>query len=428
MILVLGVNLINAISIGNGTKPDITGDEWAEVWSCGHQIINNGINVDRINNTAFYGEKIQWSILVMNRNGANKIQKVLGTIYSTQNSTNTFKFSCIEDSTTTIILDSCNAHILEQKITDYNAQVMKYYLCTLNINDSKNMDGLYQSIFEAQDLSGISNTNSGQEYWILNPKIIYPNPEAIIKYDSISKNLTIIGNSENVSVSKIEKCLNRGCTRKIENYTLTNEYGKKLYLLFQHDNYNTQESIKLLSIKYNSNKEIKINRLYITDSKNKLYLQFVNKTSSISLDTNKKTNKTKVQIKNKKINNSVNYNNWNIEFKTSNGSLNYNFSSELKKNITLTDNDSHVLPNGQIDCDWRPYTDSNGCYAIFGSPFVQLLKDHPKVCIKGEDILGYYYNGKSCNMVSGFGVEGNFTLFKDQMECFHACSKPSVDV
>jgi len=421
MVLVLGINSVNAVSIGTGNNPDITTGEWSDVWSCGHQITNNGINVDRVNNTAFSGEKVQWRILVMNRNGVNKIQKVLGAIYSTQNSSNNFKFSCTEDSTVTTVLDSCNAHIVEQKITDYNPQVMKYYLCTLNINNSKSMSGLYQSIFEAQDLSGISNTNAGEEYWLLNPKIIYPNPEAIIKYDSTSKNLTVLGNSEKVSVSKIEKCLNKLCTRKTENYTLINEYGNILNLVFQHDKTNLQESFNLLSIKYNSDKENKINKILIKDSKNELDLDLSNKTSRISLDTNKKTNKTKVQIKNKKINNSIINASWNIEIKTVNGSLNYNLT-ELKNN-------NHVLPNGKIDCDWRPYTDTYGCYGIFGYHRFNNILNKPCVYITiWEGPLGYYFDGEKCVDVFGTDIEGNFTLFKDQMECFKACSKPSVDV
>ena len=84
---------------------------------------------------------------------------------------------------------------------------------------------------------------------------------------------------------------------------------------------------------------------------------------------------------------------------------------------------NHILPDGKIDCYWRPYTDSDGCYSIFGNKLVnfRIGGENHTACIQGQMVLGYYFDGTNCRMVSGFGVKENFTLFKYETECQNTC-------
>jgi len=419
MMLVLGVNLISAVSIGNGKNVTIYCENFQPViFNCGHSILNDSGIINRTTNIAYSRESIQYKLLILDKNGIKKMQKFSVNLINLNNSLN-LGFDCSVDNSynqKNIIDSSCNAHIQEEEITNFDNSVMSYYTCTLNVKDS--MKGFYYSNFYAlHDCEYPFSLTV--ENWSLNPNIIYPNPEAIIKYDFISKNLTVIGNSEKVSISKTEKCLNRGCTRKTENYTLVNEYGNKLYLLFQHDKSNVQESIKLLSLKYNSNKEIKINKLLIRDSKNELGFDFSNKTASISLDTNKKTNKTKIQTKTKKINNTVINTNWNIEIKTLNGSLNYNLSHNINQNkpietenllnnsnnIIIKNNNSQVLPdNNNLSINMSAAQEINNSINQFALDLYSQYKDDPEY--KDDNIFFSPFSIESALSIAYEGARG----------------------
>lgn len=107
----------------------------------------------------------------MDKNGANKIADVYGTIGSSQGEGNDIEVNCVEDLKTTRILGSCNARILEEKITVFDSAVMRYYDCTFTVETADSMYGEYWITVEAEDLDGLLGTMAENEYFFLNPVI-----------------------------------------------------------------------------------------------------------------------------------------------------------------------------------------------------------------------------------------------------------------
>lgn len=319
---------VRAVSIDPNNPPVTIGPYFPPlVWVCGYNITYNNTNIKRMDKIAYEDEKIQWKILVFNKMGINKIQEVFGEMYSENR--NEIKFNCFPAETVKsgqIIDSSCNAQISDENITTAPANnLLSYYTCSLEIKNSGNMSGNYSAVFGADDISGISNTNNREENWIINPETIYvdPNPEALIKYDSSSKNLIVFGNDSGITVNETEKCLDKKCSKITENYLLTNSFGNNLTLVFQHGKLLLQDSFNLLTLQYNNDKPIKsAGKLSLIDSKSKLYIQFSNKTAWVSYDFNKKTNKTRIiKFENSRINYSLINGQYNFLFKTTNGSL-----------------------------------------------------------------------------------------------------------
>src|SRR3989344_1620081 len=97
-----------AVSVGSGVNPDITTEDFAPlVWMCDHRIVYDDATepgrisldgqrlVERINNYAFEGEQIEWEVLVMDKNGVEKIQDVFATVGRTsQGEGNDIEVNC----------------------------------------------------------------------------------------------------------------------------------------------------------------------------------------------------------------------------------------------------------------------------------------------------------------------------------------------
>jgi hypothetical protein len=175
-----------ANSVGTGVGVDIKTEDFApRVWMCDHRMVMDD-NVEwgrtttggqelteRTNNYAFEGEKIQWKVLVMDKNGIEKLQDVYGTVGSTAGVGNPIEVDCKRISATngSTIDSSCNARIDEEKLTKFNAEDMGYYQCTLTVESSDSMYGEYWITVEAMDLDGLSATMDENEYWYFNPVI-----------------------------------------------------------------------------------------------------------------------------------------------------------------------------------------------------------------------------------------------------------------
>jgi len=139
------------------------------------------------------------------------------------------------------------------------------------------------------------------------------------------------------------------------------------------------------------------------------------------------TNKTQIRLN---INNcSLNYNHC--------ISLKLSIKNECKNNIPLycnnkcinptIPNENNVDSDGKINCNWRPYTDEHGCYSIFGNSYVTMRIGGKNIsrCVKGNLVLGFYFDGNKCRDADGFGVTGNFTLFNSKSgECEEKCLLP----
>src|SRR3989344_1540844 len=99
-----------AVSIGSGVGVDITTEDFAPlVWMCDNRVVYDDNTepgrldqsgspdelLERLNNYAFEGEQIKWLVLVMDKNGVEKIQDVFATIGDTsQGEGNDIEVNC----------------------------------------------------------------------------------------------------------------------------------------------------------------------------------------------------------------------------------------------------------------------------------------------------------------------------------------------
>lgn len=179
--------MVMAVSVGSGVNPNIITEDFPpEVWMCDHRVVYDDATepgrisedgqtlVERMNNYAFEGEQIQWVVLVMDKNGVEKIEDVFATIGDSQGAGNDIEVNCqriaphLQDRR---IPESCNARILEERITEFDADMMQFYECTLTVETPDSMYGQYWITVEAVDLDGLSGTMAENEFWFLNPAI-----------------------------------------------------------------------------------------------------------------------------------------------------------------------------------------------------------------------------------------------------------------
>jgi hypothetical protein len=181
-ILVMSVLILPgvlAVSVGSGVGVDIVTEDFVpQVWQCDDRVVmDDGTEpgrisldgkemVERINNYAFEGEQIQWNVLVMDKNGIEKISDVYGTLDGA------IEVNCDFISVATYVDDDCNARILEEELTGLDlSQVAAYYQCTLTVETPYSMYGEYVLTVEAEDLDGEIGMMAESEYWFLNPEI-----------------------------------------------------------------------------------------------------------------------------------------------------------------------------------------------------------------------------------------------------------------
>jgi hypothetical protein len=432
LVVVMGsVGYAKAISIGHGNYPVYCADFSPMIWNCGHTIVDDSGVINRTNNSAFSGDNIKWRLLVLDKNGIDEMRNVFATLENISGTGNNIQVNCAPEEILKKgqeIDASCIAKIAEEKITTVPSDnTLRYYTCSLNVENSEIMRGEYKPVFQASD-SGCEMPGYiiGNENWILNPSPVYPNPEAIINYDLNLKTLIVSGNDKSITVNKTEICQDKKCYREIENYILTNPDGNKLNIAFQHNKLSSQDTFNFLSLQYNNDMAIKlVGKFSLIDTKNKLSTVFSNKTVWISIEFNKLTNKTRIiKFENRGVSNSIINGQYNVLIKTNNGSLSYELVKIVENNSINNSGNSDlnntIDANGKINCNWRPYTDENGCYAIFGNNGQINLGGKIGRCIQCQMILGYYFNGKNCITVSGCGIRGDFKLF-NRTECEQRC-------
>jgi len=178
-----------AVSTGTGVGVDIGTEDFAPlVWGCGNRLVSDDNTepgrisgpgqplIERINNYAFEGEQIQWNVLVMDKNGINKVMDVYATVGDDQGSGNDIEVNCVENlgGYNNYIDASCNARILEEDLTgnELDTATQRYYTCTLTVETPESMpSGKYWMTVEAEDLDGLLGTMDENEYWFLNPTV-----------------------------------------------------------------------------------------------------------------------------------------------------------------------------------------------------------------------------------------------------------------
>ncbi len=188
-ILILGflvIPNISATSVGSGISPIITTEKFApKVWACDSRVVYDDNTepgrisaggqplVERINNYAFEGEQIQWTVLVMDKNKIDQNIDVYATIGDSQGAGNDIEVNCIRVGGCNIdLLTKCNARIGEEKLTTCElTDIADFFQCTLTIETPESMYGQYWITVEAQDGDGLMGTMDENEYWFLNPII-----------------------------------------------------------------------------------------------------------------------------------------------------------------------------------------------------------------------------------------------------------------
>jgi len=177
-----------AVSIGNGVGIDLVTEDFApRVWLCGERTFMDDsvepqlYNLTRYNNYAFEGESITWEVLVMDKNGKEKISDVYGTIGDAQGDGNEIEVNCVRTGKA-LINDNdpigegtpygeCEATILEEKV-EWNSALMAVYKCTLTVETPDSMAGEYWLTIEAEDMDEEVGTMAQNEYWFFNPVLL----------------------------------------------------------------------------------------------------------------------------------------------------------------------------------------------------------------------------------------------------------------
>ncbi len=182
-----------AVSVGSGIGVNIITEDFEPiVWQCDERVVYDDATepgrismageemIERINNYAFEGEQIKWKVLVMDKNGIDKVADVYATVGGNIEA-NCARISGHEET----ILPSCNARILEEQITNFNRDLMAYYECTLTVETADSMPGgEYEVTVEAVDLDGLTSNMVEMEYWFLNP-IIELSIDGEITFDEV---------------------------------------------------------------------------------------------------------------------------------------------------------------------------------------------------------------------------------------------------
>ena len=215
----LMTQVVAAVSVGTGITPDIETEDFPPmVWMCDNRLVYDDFTepgrlfdwqtecatsclvqipddaeareeciedcrqelLERINNYAFEGEQITWEVLVMDKNGIEKVEDVFATIGGVQGEGNDIEVNC-QLTTKTTFGPECNARILEEELCPsdrekggdcpINKDTMRIYDCNLTIETPESMYGEYWITVEAVDLDGLSGTMAENEYWFLNPVI-----------------------------------------------------------------------------------------------------------------------------------------------------------------------------------------------------------------------------------------------------------------
>ena len=173
-----------ATSVGTGIGIDITTEDFApRVWMCDNRLVmddavqwgrispDGTLLVERLENYAFEGEQIAWTVLVMDKNKIDQNIDDYATNGDSQGEGNDIEVNCQRIAQQPrVIPASCNARILEEQLT-WNAETMAMFQCILTVETADSMYGEYWITVEAQDADGLMGTMDENEYWFLNPVI-----------------------------------------------------------------------------------------------------------------------------------------------------------------------------------------------------------------------------------------------------------------
>ena len=199
LILVLGVLPATfGVSTGGGVNPIIEPEEFEPyIWLCDSRVVYDDYTepgrfsdggeelLERINNYAFEGEQITWDVLVMDKNGIEKIKDVYVTVDDEIEAN--CRFTGILGPGDKID-DSCNARISEEEfeyVPEGYENVFATYTCTLTVETSESMYDEVWIVPVAEDLDGNEVEADEHEKWFLNPILALAVSDETIDFEDV---------------------------------------------------------------------------------------------------------------------------------------------------------------------------------------------------------------------------------------------------
>ncbi|MDP2925883.1 MAG: hypothetical protein Q8N99_05930 [Nanoarchaeota archaeon] len=242
--------------------------------------------------------------------------------------------------------------------------------------------------------------------------VIPNNLQLFIGFDYETKELSIKADENSSIKNYTENCLNKKCYDKEVNFFVVDNFDNILKLKLIYIKSKNTNSIKVLSGDYNNiTLKIPLNKFTINYQSNNINEKLKIDKINLDLSYQKKFDKTLI--------------------KTSNGKSQIKQYSEgliFLRMVIINGNISYDLYKNdytslEIDCNWKPYKDVNGCYDIFGEKevFKIINKTKSVSCRKGKQFLGYYFDGNSCSEIKDYSINGNLMLYQSYDECNKKC-------
>ena len=133
----------------------------------------NGLS-DRGHNYAFEGEQVKWEVLVMDKNGIEKIKDVYVSMGKVQGPGNDIEANCKlkEVLVKGTNINRFNAKIGQEKLKKVTADnTFAIYTCLFTVETQSSMHGEHWVTVEAEDLDGLIGSLDENEYWFFNPYV-----------------------------------------------------------------------------------------------------------------------------------------------------------------------------------------------------------------------------------------------------------------
>ena len=181
VLLLIPMSIANTPDVGSGVGVIIEPEHFAPlIWMnpdtrvVYHNPADGGTQlIERTNNYAFEGEQIQWDVLVMDKNGIEKIKDVYVTIGHVEQEGNDIEVNCDlnTDYKDGDSITHFNPRIGEEQLTCLDENTMAVYTCTLTVETPNSMYGEYWVVGEVEDLDGQLADFDENEYWFFNPVV-----------------------------------------------------------------------------------------------------------------------------------------------------------------------------------------------------------------------------------------------------------------
>jgi hypothetical protein len=209
--LALIMPTVLAIDTGMGIGINIQTEKFPPmIWMCdGRKVMDDNMEpgritdgtdtmVERINNYAFEGEQISWNVLILDKNGIEKVKDVYVSVGPQQANGQFIEANCLLTkilSEGENIPSSCNARIGEEVVTKAMYDSMATYTCTLTVESPESMHGQYWIAANVIDLDDQIGTFAENEFWFFNPTISLTLSGLPLKFGTVRPGTVAYSNS-----------------------------------------------------------------------------------------------------------------------------------------------------------------------------------------------------------------------------------------